>query len=104
MKCLKDEIRVRECDEEKRFQSSSLYFNIPKFRRYDAPLDYFAFKEKFLLRHTQDVPSKAMPESLKKGYLEGPALESVKRLQPTEKIWGTLKKEFGDPRVMMSGK
>ena len=101
---LKDEIRVRECNKEKRFQSSSLNINLLKFKGYDSPLDYYTFKNKFMLRHSQDVPVKSLPEFLKNQYLEGPALESVKRLQNIDEIWDALKKEFGDPRVMLSRK
>ncbi len=57
-----------------------------------------------MLRHSQDVPVKSLPEFLKNQYLEGPALESVKRLQTINEIWNALKKEFGDPRVMLSRK
>ena len=101
---LKDEIRVRECSKEKRFQSSSMNINLPRFKGYDSVLDFYSFKSKFILRHSQDVPEKAQAEFLKNNYLEGPALESVKRLKTIHEIWKTLQKEFGDPRVMLSKK
>ena len=101
---LKDEIRVRECSKEKRFQSSSLNISLQKFKGYDSTLDFYTFKDKFMLLHSQDVPIKSLPEFLKNHYLEGVALESVKRLQTIDEIWDALKKQFGDPRVMLTKK
>ena len=104
MEALKDEIRVRECNKEKRFQSSNLNINLPKFKGYDSELDYYTFKDKFMLRYSQEIPAKSLPEFLRNNYLLGPALESVKRVQTINEIWETLKKEFGDPRVMLAKK
>ena len=101
---LQRESNAREINKEKKFQTSSLKINVPKFKGYDSSLDFYSFKDKFEQLHLQDVPERALPELLKNNYLEGPALESVKRLQTIREIWENLKKSFGDPRVMMSKK
>ena len=100
-KHLKEEIRLRELNKQKRFKTSSLKINVPKFQGYESTLDFYTFKNKFLQLHSQDVPVRALPELLKNNYLEGPALESVKRLQTIEDIWENLQKAFGDTRVML---
>ena len=98
---VKSEIRSREINKEKKFQASSLKINVPKFKGYDSPLDIYTFKDKFDQLYSQYVPVRALPELLKNNYLEGPALETVKRLDTIEEIWLSLKKAFGDPRVML---
>ena len=98
------EIKSRELSKEKAFKSSSLKISIPKFSGYDSSLDYYTFKDKFIQLYSNDVPLRAMPELLKNNYLVGPALEAVKRLDTIDEIWDSLKKEFGDPRIMLQKK
>ena len=101
---LQTEVNSREISKEKKFQTSSLNIILPKFKGYDSSLDYYTFRSKFEKLHLQDVPERALPELLKNNYLEGPALEAVKRLQTTGEIWANLKKSFGDPRVLLQRK
>ena len=104
MDLVKKEIRSRELSKEKAFKSSTLKISIPKFSGYDSPLDYYTFKDKFIQLYSNDVPLRAMPELLKNNYLVGPALDAVKRLDTIDEIWANLKKEFGDPRIMLQKK
>ena len=98
------EVTTRQIDKERKFQTSSLKINIPKFKGYDSAHDFYTFRSKFEQLHLQDIPDRALPEFLKNNYLDGPALESVKRLDIMDEIWDNLKKAFGDPRVMMMKK
>ena len=97
-------IHSREISKERKFQTSSLKIELPKFQGYDSTHDFYTFKDKFEQLHLQDVPERALPELLKNNYLAGPALESAKRLQTMKEIWDNLQKAFGDPRVMLQKK
>ena len=101
---LSKEIKERELDKEKNFKASSLKINLPKFKGYDSLLDIYTFKDKFEKLNSATIPKRLMPEFLKNNYLEGSALESVKRLESIDEIWESLEKEFGDPRVMLMKK
>ena len=98
------EVKKRELDKEKQFQISSLDIHLPKFSGYDSELDIFTFQEKFLKLNKAKVPKAHMAELIKNNYLEGAALDFVRRYEDIEEIWTSLKKSFGDPRVMLMKK
>ena len=45
---LRREVTARQIDKERKFQTSSLKINIPKFKGYDLVIDFYTFKSKFL--------------------------------------------------------
>ena len=98
------EIKERELTKEKSFETSTLKINLPKFSGYDSTIDVYTFQEKFEKIHKSKTPKRLMPELLKNNYLEGSALEFVKRHEDIDEIWKSLKLSFGDPRMMMMKK
>ncbi len=101
---IQEEIKSRELDKEKGFKTSSLEIKLPKFKGYDSELDIYTFKDKYEKLHGARTPKRMMAEHIKNAYLEGPASEFVKRIDNIDEIWVTLKKAFGDPRVMLTKK
>ena len=101
---LDTEIRERELTKEKSFETSTLKINLPKFGGYDSKMDVYTFQEKFEKIYKSKTPKRLMPELLKNNYLEGSALEFVKRHEDIDEIWKSLKLSFGDPRMMMMKK
>ena len=98
------EVKKRELTKEKLFQVSTLKIKLPKFSGYDSQLDVYTFHEKFMKLHKAEVPKSHMPELIKNNYLEGAALDFVKRHETIDEIWASLKKSFGDPRMMLMKK
>ena len=99
-----NEAKSRELSKEKQFQISSLDIKLPKFSGYDSQLDVYTFQEKFMKLHKAKVPKSHMPELIKNNYLEGAALDFVRRHENIDEIWTSLKKSFGDPRMMLMKK
>ena len=98
-----EEVRLREITKEKSFEASKLKINLPKFKGYDSPIDIYTFQEKFERLHSK-VPKRHLPELLRNNYLDGPALDFVKRQNEIGEVWKSLKRAFGDPRMMMMKK
>lgn len=103
---IKDELAKREEDilKRKRFNTSKINIEVPKFGGYNSPLDFFTFKSQFEKLCTKDFPAEVLPDLLKNNYLKDPALSLVKRLDKMKEIWDRLQKAYGDPRVMLSRK
>ena len=101
---LKHEIKFRELNKEKTFEASKLKIQLPKFKGYDSSLDVYTFQEKFEKLHLKGTPKRHLPELLKNNYLEGSAMDFVKRLKDIDDIWISLKRAFGDPRIMLMKK
>ena len=101
---LREEIKSRELDKEKNFKASNLQIKLPKFKGYDSTLDIYTLQDRYEKLYSATIPKRMMPEHLKNHYLEGPAFDFVKRMDDIDEIWASLKKGFGDPRVMLSKK
>ena len=76
---LQKEIDTRELKKEKSFDVSKLKIEIQKFKGYESKIDIYTFKEKFEKLCVKTTPKRLLPELLKNNYLEGPALDHVKK-------------------------
>ncbi|MCH2405591.1 MAG: hypothetical protein MK200_05295 [Nitrosopumilus sp.] len=101
---LQNEVDKRELKKEETFKVSMLKIHLPKFKGYESTMDIYTFQEKFENLCLKSTPKRLLPELLKNNYLEGPALDHVKRLTIIDEIWIDLKKAFGDPRMMLMKK
>ena len=95
---------VRELNKEKAFEASKLNIHLKKFRGYESQLDIYSFQSLFDKVHLKNTPKKLLPDLLKNNYLDGPALITVKRLTDINELWRSLKKSYGDPRMMLMKK
>ena len=103
-KSLTDEIAERDLSDEKMKNSTTLGIDLPPFKGYDSPTDYFTFKLDFEKLVSPRYVKPLLPEILKKNYLKGQALEIVKDVHDLDDIWERLEQSFGNVTVLLTTK
>ena len=93
---LEKEIKDRDLSKEKIKNPSILGIKLPRFKGYGSVMDFYTFKVEFEKLVAPWVQAKLLPEYLKKYYLEGQAFQIVKEIDDIDKIWGRLKRLFGN--------
>ena len=101
---LGNEIVSRDLSPEKIKNASIIGIELPKFKGYDSPLDYYSFKSEFEKLISPRIPKPLLPDYLKNNYLQGQALQIVKEIHDLDKIWERLKISFGNVNVLLSSK
>ena len=66
---LEKELNIRDLSEEKMKNASLLGIQLPKFKGYNSPMDYYTFKAEIEKLISQRVQTKLLPD-----YLKGQAL------------------------------
>ena len=97
-------ISERDLSKEKIQNSVLLGIELPKFKGYDSPLDYYSFKSEFEKLIAPRVQAKLLPDHLKNNYLEGQAFQVVKEMTDIDEIWARLRQSFGNVTTLLSRK
>ena len=101
-KRVNDEMKEREVDKKKTFNTSLLNIKLSKFKGYDSDYDIYTFKSEFEKLYLESTPTSVLPDLLKNNFLEGQSLTLVKNVEDIKEIWTRLKDAYGDCKLMLS--
>ena len=103
-KRVNDEMKEREVDKKKAFNTSILNIKLQKFKGYDSDFDIYTFKSEFEKLYLESTPTTVLPDLLKNNFLDGKPLVLVKNVDNIAEIWARLKEAYGDCKIMLSKK
>ena len=99
-KIMESEIVLRDLGPGKTESASEI--KLDKFTGVEDGQDFYTFRTKFEKKF-RECKRQDAPEILK-SYLAKEAYESVKEMEILEDIWDRLKRDFGDPHIMLRRK
>ena len=98
------EIGKRDLTQKKIKNASILGIELPKFKGYDFPLDFYNFRSQFEKLIVPRVQAHLLTDYLKNNYLSGQALLTVKEIDNLDQIWERLKLSFGNVNTLLANK
>ena len=94
----------RDISEEKLKKSSSITIELEKFKGFDSKLDIYSFRTEFERYIQKNVQSSYWLDTLKKSYLDGPALVLVEKIEDIGEVWGKLISTYGNVKLLLQKK
>ena len=104
VKKVNDEMKAREIDKKKAFNTSLLNIKMSKFKGFESNCDVYTFKTQFEKLYLKSTPVELLPDLIKNNFLENPALLLVKNCETMDEIWSRLVDAYGDQKTMLSKK